>query len=64
MSNETLRKILERKLKHAKPQYEALQNRGYNHLSVWGFEDMGYFKGIVTTCEDLLDVLDEKEKDK
>lgn len=63
MTNETLRKILERKIRHAKPQYEELKNRS-NHLSVWGFEDMGYFKGIVTTCEDLLDALDEMEKDK
>lgn len=63
MSDETLRKILERKLKHAKPQYEALQNRGRDHLSVYGFEDMGYFKGIITTCEDLLDALDEMEKE-
>ena len=61
MTNETLRKILERKLKHAKPQYEALRNRGHDHLSVWGFEDMGYFKGIITTCEDLLDALEEME---
>lgn len=64
MTNETLRKILERKLKLAKPLYEALQNHGRDHLSVYGFEDMGYVKGIITTCEDLLKALDEMEEDK
>ena len=63
MTHTDIRNILERKLKRAKPQYEALQNRDRDHLSVYGFEDMGYFKGVITTCEDLLDALEEMENE-
>ena len=62
MNNDVIREILERKIRRAQPQYESLKNKE-NRLSIWGYKDMGFFKGVVETCEDLLDVLEEMEKE-
>ena len=61
MKLDKIRKALEVKIRRATPYYEKLNNTDWNMLSVWGFEQMGYFKGVITTCEDLLDVLEEME---
>lgn len=62
MNNDVIREILERKIRRAQPQYESLKNKE-NRLSIWGYRDMGFFKGVVETCEELLDVLDEMESE-
>ena len=62
MNNDVIREILERKIRRAQPQYESLKNKE-NRLSIWGYKDMGFFKGVVETCEELLDVLDEMESE-
>lgn len=62
MNNDVIREILERKIRRAQPQYESLKNKE-NRLSIWGYKDMGFFKGVVETCEELLDVLEEMEKE-
>lgn len=58
METETIRSILERKIRRAAPQFERLKAKEKD-LSIWGHEDMGYFKGIIETCEYLIDALDE-----
>lgn len=61
MAEETVRSICERKIRRFTPQLEALQSR-QEHLSGWGYAEMGYYKGIIETCEYLLDFLDEEEE--
>ena len=58
MKTETIRSILERKIRRATPQFERLKAKEKD-LSIWGYEEMGFFKGIIHACEDLLDALDE-----
>lgn len=58
MATETIRSILERKIRRATFQLESLKATEKD-LSIWGQKDMGYFKGIIDTCEYLLDALDE-----
>jgi hypothetical protein len=31
------------------------------HLSVWGYRDMGYYEGRLSVLEDLLDEMEENE---
>ena len=61
MNYDKIRKALEVKIRRATPNYEKFNNTDWDNLSVWGFEQMGYFKAIIETCEDLLDVLEEME---
>lgn len=60
MTKETVRSICERKIRRSKIHFEKLQ-ANQDQLSVWGYHDWGYFKGIIDTCEYLLDFLDETE---
>lgn len=61
---EEIEKVLKRKISRANPHFEKLENRGEDNLSKWGCEDVGYFKGIISTCEDIQDVVaDLKKKD-
>jgi hypothetical protein len=60
MNNDIIREILERKIRRAQLQYESLKNK---ELSIWGYKEIGFFKGVVETCEELLDVLDEMESE-
>lgn len=62
MNKDNIREILERKIRRAQPQYESLKNKE-NRLSIWGYRDMGFFEGVIETCEDLLDVLEEMESE-
>ncbi|MBE6645012.1 MAG: hypothetical protein E7612_06515 [Ruminococcaceae bacterium] len=59
---EEIEKVLKRKIARAKPHFEKLENRGEDNLSKWGCEDVGYFKGIISTCEDIQDVIAELKK--
>ena len=58
---EEIEKTLNRKIAHWQPHLEDLEKRE-SHLSIWGYKDMGYFKGIIVTCEDLQDLIDELKK--
>jgi Zn-dependent M32 family carboxypeptidase len=57
-----LEKTLSRKITRSKPQFERLHDKE-NSLSIWGYKDMGYFQGIISTCEDFQDVIDELKKE-
>lgn len=50
---------IERKIKRAKMQLAALEERK-SHLSQHGYWEMGYFKGRISVLEDWLD--EEKER--
>ena len=58
---EEIEKTLNRKISRSKPQFEKLKNRE-DLLSKFGYEDMGYFQSIISTCEDLQDLIDELKK--
>ncbi len=58
---EEIEKALNRKIARSKPQFEKL-HRDEKDLSIWGYKDMGYFQGIVSTCEDLQDLIAELKK--
>ena len=51
---------LQRSINRAKQQLEQLQERE-EHLSKWGYEEMGYYKGRLSVLEDWLDELEEEE---
>lgn len=59
---EEIEKVLKRKTARSRPQFEKLKNRGEEFLSEYGYEQMGYFKGIMSTCADLQDLIDELKK--
>ena len=52
---------LQRSINRAKQQLEQLQERE-EHLSKWGYEEMGYYKGRLSVLEDWLDELEEEEE--
>jgi hypothetical protein len=56
---EEIEKVLNRKIARSKPHFEKLKNRDEDFLSKSGCENMGYFKGIISTCEDFQDLIDE-----
>lgn len=56
-----IEQTLKRKIARSKPQFEDLKDREKD-LSIWGYKDMGYFQGIISTCEDLQDLIDELKK--
>ena len=58
---EELEKTLNRKIARSKPQFEKL-HRDEKDLSIWGYKDMGYFQGIISTCEDIRDLITELKK--
>ena len=58
---EEIEKTLNRKIARSKPQFEKL-HCDEKDLSIWGYKDMGYFQGVISTCEDLLDLLDALKK--
>lgn len=60
MNNDIIREILEHKIRRAQLQYESLKNK---ELSIRGYRDKGFFEGVIETCEELLDVLDEMESE-
>ena len=51
---------LQRSINRAKQQLEKLQERE-EHLSKWGYEEMGYYKGRLSVLEDWLDEMEEEE---
>ena len=55
---EEIETALNRKINRGKPQFENLKNRE-DFLSNHGHENMGYFKGTISACEDLQDVIAE-----
>ena len=57
-----IEKTLNRKIARSKPCFEKLKNRDEVFLSKWGYEDMGYFKGVISTCEDFQDIIAELKK--
>lgn len=59
---EEIEKVLNRKIVRSKPRFEKLENRDEKSLSIWGYEDRGYFKGVISSCEDLQDVIDKLKK--
>lgn len=52
---------LQRSIKRAKEHLEQLQERE-EHLSKWGYEEMGYYKGRLSVLEDWLDEMEEEEE--
>lgn len=58
---EEIEKTLNRKIARSKPQFEKL-HCDEKDLSIWGYKDMGYFQGIISTCEDLQDLIAELKK--
>ena len=58
---EEIEKTLNRKMARSKPQFERLNDKE-NSLSIWGYKDMGYFQGVIGTCEDIQDLLAELKK--
>ena len=56
-----IEQTLKRKIARSKPPFEDLKDREKN-LSIWGYKDMGYFQGIISTCEDLQDLIDDFKK--
>lgn len=52
---------LQRSINRAKQQLEQLQERE-EHLSKWGYEEMGYYKGRLSVLEDWLDEMEEEEE--
>ncbi len=58
---EEIEKNLNRKTARSKPRFEKL-HRDEKDLSIWGYKDMGYFQGIIATCEDLQDLIAELKK--
>ena len=60
MVKETVRSICERKIRRSKVHLEKLE-ADQAKLSSWGYREWGYFKGIIETCEYILDFLDEEE---
>lgn len=59
---EEIEKVLNRKIARSKPHFEKLKNHDEDFLSKCGCEDMGYFKGIISTCEDFQDLIAELVK--
>ena len=57
-----IEKTLKRNIARSKPRFEKLKNRDEDFLSKWGYEDMGYFKGVISTCEDFQDIIAELKK--
>ena len=58
---EEIEETLNRKIARSKPQFEKL-HRDEKDLSIWGYKDMGYFQGIISTCEDMQDIIAELKK--
>ena len=58
---EEIEKALNRKIARSKPQFEKL-HRNEKDLSIWGYKDMGYFQGIISTCEDIQGIIAELKK--
>ena len=58
---EEIEKILNRKVARSKPQLEKLHSNKKD-LSIWGYKDLGYFQGIISTCEDFQNTIDELKK--
>ena len=55
MSETEILKIIHVKLRRAKAILSVLPEE--DKLSKHGFNDVGYNQGIITTCEDLLDLI-------
>ena len=58
---EEIEKTLNRKIRLRTPEYESLEE-SFEKLSDCGHSNHGYLKGVISTCEDLLDLLDELKK--
>ena len=58
---EEIEKTLNRKIRLRTPEYESLEE-SFEKLSDCGHSNHGYCKGIISTCEDLLDLIDELKK--
>ena len=58
---EEIDKTLNRKIARSRSRFEKL-HRDEKDLSIWGYKDMGYFQGIISTCEDLQDLIDDLKK--
>ena len=58
---EEIEKTLNRKIRRNEPEYERL-DECFEKLSECGHSQHGYCKGVISTCEDLLDLLEELKK--
>ncbi len=58
---EEIEKTLNRKIRRIEPEYERL-DECFEKLSECGHSQHGYCKGVISTCEDLQDLIDELEK--
>lgn len=56
----TKKERIKRQIKRCQEKLNDLQSRE-EHLSKYGYWDMGYFKGRMTTLEDWLDELEEND---
>lgn len=52
---------LQKSIKRTKEQLEQLEERK-EHLSQYGYYDMGYLKGRIEVLEDWLDEMNEEEE--
>ena len=51
---------LERSIKRTRRQFEQLEERK-EHLSQYGYYELGYLKGRIEVLEDWLDEMEEKQ---
>lgn len=58
---EEIEETLNRKIRRIEPEYERL-DECFEKLSECGHSQHGYCKGVISTCEDLLDLLEELKK--
>ena len=56
-----IERTLNRKIRRIEPEYERL-DECFEKLSECGHSQHGYCKGIISTCEDLQDLIDELKK--